>query len=171
MLQLSYLGIVFAVVFYFVFGIAVRLMELSDAARNRARLRILIISFSVAAISSLFASLLNFNDNKLFFGIVFMSVSAIMFFILIAILIEVHHVTTKVRMRRFMVLFDVVDGFIEEGKTRDEIISYLVEIQKLTKKEALDFLDFISDPQNHQFLADVNAKIHEAQLLGRVSEQ
>lgn len=171
MLQLSYLGIVFAVVFYFVFGIAVRLMELSDAARNRARLRILIISFSVAAISSLFASLLNFNDNKLFFGIVFMSVSAIMFFILIAILIEVHHVTTKVRMRRFMVLFDVVDGFIEEGKTRDEILSYLVEIQKLTKKEALDFLDFISDPQNHQFLADVNAKIHEAQLLGRVSEQ
>ncbi|MBQ9588972.1 MAG: hypothetical protein IJR29_02165 [Butyrivibrio sp.] len=171
MLQLSYLGIVFAVVFYFVFGIAVRLMELSDAARNRARLRILIISFSVAAISSLFASLLNFNDNKLFFGIVFMSVSAIMFFILIAILIEVHHVTTKVRMRRFMVLFDVVDRFIEEGKTRDEILSYLVEIQKLTKKEALDFLDFISDPQNHQFLADVNAKIHEAQLLGRVSEQ
>ena len=171
MLQLSYLGIVFAVVFYFVFGIAVRLMELSDAARNRARLRILIISFSVAAISSLFASLLNFNDNKLFFGIVFMSVSAIMFFILIAILIEVHHVTTKVRMRRFMVLFDVVDKFIEEGKTRDEILSYLVEIQKLTKKEALDFLDFISDPQNHQFLADVNAKIHEAQLLGRVSEQ
>ena len=171
MLQLSYLGIVFAVVFYFVFGIAVRLMELSDAARNRARLRILIISFSVAAISSLFASLLNFNDNKLFFGIVFMSVSAIMFFILIAILIEVHHVTTKVRMRRFMVLFDVVDGFIEEGKTRDEILSYLIEIQKLTKKEALDFLDFISDPQNHQFLADVNAKIHEAQLLGRVSEQ
>lgn len=171
MLQLSYLGIVFAVVFYFVFGIAVRLMELSDAARNRARLRILIISFSVAAISSLFASLLNFNDNKLFFGIVFMSVSAIMFFILIAILIEVHHVTTKVRMRRFMVLFDVVDRFIEEGKTRDEILSYLVEIQKLTKKEALDFLDFISDPQNHQFLADVNAKIHEAQLLGHVSEQ
>ena len=171
MLQLSYLGIVFAVVFYFVFGIAVRLMELSDAARNRARLRILIISFSVAAISSLFASLLNFNDNKLFFGIVFMSVSAIMSFILIAILIEVHHVTTKVRMRRFMVLFDVVDKFIEEGKTRDEILSYLVEIQKLTKKEALDFLDFISDPQNHQFLVDVNAKIHEAQLLGRVSEQ
>lgn len=171
MLQLSYLGIVFAVVFYFVFGIAVRLMELSDAARNRARLRILIISFSVAAISSLFASLLNFNDNKLLFGIVFMSVSAIMFFILIAILIEVHHVTTKVRMRRFMVLFDVVDKFIEEGKTRDEILSYLVEIQKLTRKEALDFLDFISDPQNHQFLEDVNAKIHEAQLLGRVSEQ
>lgn len=170
MLQLSYLGIAFAVVFYFVFGIAVRLMELSDVARNRARLRILIISFSVAAISSLFASLLNFNDKELIFGIVFMTLSAIMFFILIAILVEVHHVTTKVRMRRFMVLFDVVDKFIEEGKTRDEILSYLVEIQKLTKKEALDFLDFITDPQNHQFLADVNAKIHEAQLLGHATE-
>ncbi len=170
MLQLSYLGIAFAVVFYFVFGIAVRLMELSDAARNRARLRILIISFSVAAISSLFASLLNFNDKELILGIVFMTLSAIMFFILIAILIEVHNVTTKVRMRRFMVLFNVVDKFIEEGKTRDEILSYLVEIQKLTKKEALDFLDFITDPQNHQFLADVNAKIHEAQLLGHTTE-
>ncbi len=170
MLQLSYLGIAFAVVFYFVFGIAVRLMELSDVARNRARLRILIISFSVAAISSLFASLLNFNDKELILGIVFMTLSAIMFFILIAILIEVHNVTTKVRMRRFMVLFNVVDKFIEEGKTRDEILSYLVEIQKLTKKEALDFLDFITDPQNHQFLADVNAKIHEAQLLGHTTE-
>ena len=170
MLQLSYLGIAFAVVFYFVFGIAVRLMELSDVARNRARLRILIISFSVAAISSLFASLLNFNNKELILGIVFMTLSAIMFFILIAILVEVHNVTTKVRMRRFMVLFDVVDKFIEEGKTRDEILSYLVEIQKLTKKEALDFLDFITDPQNHQFLADVNAKIREAQLLGHTTE-
>lgn len=170
MLHLSYLGIAFAVVFYFVFGIAVRLMELSDVARNRARLRILIISFSVAAISSLFASLLNFNDKELILGLVFMTLSAIMFFILIAILVEVHNVTTKVRMRRFMVLFDVVDKFIEEGKTRDEILSYLVEIQKLTKKEALDFLDFITDPQNHQFLADVNAKIREAQLLGHTTE-
>ena len=69
-------------------------------------------------------------------------------------------------MRRFMVLFDIVDRFITEGKTQDEILSYLVEIQKLTLKEAKDFLDFISDPTNHKFLSDVNEKIHEAQLLG-----
>ena len=64
-----------------------------------------------------------------------------------------------------MVLFDIVDRFINEGKTHDEIMVYLTEIQKLTKKEASDFLEFISDPQNHQFLADVNEKIHEAQMI------
>ena len=66
-----------------------------------------------------------------------------------------------------MVLFDIVDRFINEGKTRDEILHYLVEIQKLTLKEARDFLDFISDPTNYQFLSDVNEKIHEARLLGK----
>ena len=39
---------------------------------------------------------------------------------------------------------NIVDRFMNEGKTREEILHYLIEIQKLTKKEAYDFLDFIS---------------------------
>ena len=58
----------------------------------------------------------------------------------------------------------------ESKKTREEILHYLIEIQKLTKKEACDFLEFISDPQNYQFLADVNAKIHEAQMIRNISK-
>lgn len=167
MLQLSYLGIAFAAVFYFVFGITVRFMSLSDHARNKARLAILITSFSLATVSFLFAGLLNLNREKFILGVVFILLSVATFIILAAILIELHHITTKVKMRRFMVLFDIVDRFINEGKTQDEILFYLVEIQKLTVKEAKDFLEFISDPTNHKFLSDVNDKIHEAQLLGR----
>ena len=166
MLQLSYLGIAFAFVFYLVFGITVRLMALDKCARNKARLAILITSFSLITMSSLFAGLLNLNREKFLLGVVFILLSVAAFIILAAIFIELHHIKTKVKMRRFMVLFDIVDRFINEGKTREEILSYLVEIQKLTLKEAKDFLDFISDPTNYKFLSDVNEKIHEAQLLG-----
>ena len=69
-----------------------------------------------------------------------------------------------------MVLFDIVDRYINEGKTREEILSYLTEIQKLTTKEATDFLEFISDPTNHQFLADVNEKIQEAKLMKKAQQ-
>ncbi len=170
MLQLSYLGIAFAVVFYLVFGVTVRLMALSDTARNKARLGILITSFSLVTVSSLFAGLLNLNREKIILGVFFILLSIAAFIILAAILIELHHITTKVKMRRFMVLFDIVDRYINEGKTQEEILDYLVKIQKLTLKEAKDFLEFISDPQNHQFLADVNEKIHEAQLLKNISK-
>ncbi len=165
MLQFSYLGIAFAIVFYFVFGVAVRLMELSDRARNKARLGILITSLSVTFISSLFAVVLNWREKKLVLFVLFLLLSGLSLFALLAILVELHHISTKVKMRRFMVLFDIVDRFINEGKTHDEIMVYLTEIQKLTKKEASDFLEFISDPKNHQFLADVNEKIHEAQMI------
>ena len=167
MLQLSYLGIAFAVVFYFIFGITVRLMALDQPTRNKMRLAILITSFSLITMSSLFAGLLNLNREKFILGVVFILLSVAAFIILAAIFIELHHIKTKVKMRRFMVLFDIVDRFINEGKSKDEILSYLVEIQKLTLKEAIDFLEFISDPTNHKFLVDVNEKIHEAQLLGR----
>jgi hypothetical protein len=165
MLQLSYLGIAFAAVFYLVFGITVRLMAISSNTRNKLRLGILITSFSLVAVFSLFAGLLNLNSGRLFLGVLLSLLSFGAFFVLAAIFVELHHIKTKVKMRRFMVLFDIVDKFITEGKTQDEILSYLVEIQKLTIKEARDFLEFITDPQNHQFLVDVNEKIHEAQLL------
>ena len=170
MLQFSYLGIAFAIVFYFVFGVAVRLMELSDKARNKARLAILITSLTVTFISSLFAVVLNWREKKLFLFALFLLLSGLSLFALLAILVELHHINTKVKMRRFMVLFDIVDRFIDEGKTHDEIMTYLMEIQKLTRKEASDFLEFISDPQNHQFLADVNEKIHEAQMIKNVTK-
>ncbi len=170
MLQLSYLGISFAVVFYLVFGVTVRLMAISDTARNKARLGILITSFSLITVSSLFSGLLNLNREKLILGVFFILLSCAAFLFLAAILIELHHINTKVKMRRFMVLFDIVDRYLSEGKTQEEILDYLVKIQKLTVKEAKDFLEFISDPQNHQFLADVNEKIHEAQLLKNVTK-
>ena len=165
MLQLSYLGIAFAAVFYVVFGITVRIMELTDQERNKARLVILITSLSMATLSSLFAGLLNLVRAKTLFGVLFILVSAVALIALAAILFELHHIKTKIKMRRFMVLFDIVDKFITEGKTREEILHYLIVIQKLKRKEATDFLEFISDPHNYEFLSDVNAKIHEAQLL------
>ena len=170
MLQFSYLGIAFAIVFYFAFGVAVRLMELSDRARNKARLGILITSLSFTFISSLFAVVLNWQEKKFVLFALFLLLSGLSLFALLAILVELHHINTKVKMRRFMVLFDIVDRFINEGKTHDEIMTYLTEIQKLTRKEASDFLEFISDPQNHQFLADVNEKIHEAQMIKNVTK-
>ncbi len=165
MLQYSYLGIAFALVFYLVFGITVRIMELTDQERNKARLTILITSLSLTTLSSFFAGYFNIKSGKILVGVPFMLLSTAAFIVLAAILFELHHIQTKRRMRKFMILFDIVDRFINEGKTREEILHYLIEIQKLTKKEAMDFLEFISDPQNYQFLQDVNEKIHEAQLL------
>ena len=170
MLQLSYMGIAFAIVFYFVFGVTIRIMKLNDRDRNKARLVVVIISLLCIFVSSLFAGLLNLNSAKIFLGVLFILMSAVSAIVLISIFVELHNIKTKVKMRRFMVLFDIVDKFMNEGKTREEILHYLIEIQKLTKKEASDFLEFISDPQNHQFLADVNEKIHEAQMLRNISK-
>jgi hypothetical protein len=99
------------------------------------------------------------------YGIGFLIISAASAFIVISIFVELHQINARVRMRRFMVLFDIVDRFINEGKTRDEIFEYLTKIQKLTSREASDFLEFISDPHNHQFLSDVNSQIQEAKLM------
>ena len=170
MLQLSYLGIAFAAVFYVVFGITVRMMELSKQERNKARLAILITSLSMVTLSSLFAGLINVDRSRFALGVLFILIAIFAFSVLAAILFELHNIKTKIKMRRFMVLFDIVDRFINEGKTREEILHYLIVIQKLKKKEALDFLEFISDPHNYEFLSDVNAKIHEAQLLKGISK-
>ena len=170
MLQLSYLGIAFAAVFYVVFGITVRIMELTDKERNKARLAILITSLSLVTLSSLFAGLINLDHARIVLGVLFILVAIFAVSVLAAILFEIHHIKTKIKMRRFMVLFDIVDKFITEGKTREEILHYLIVIQKLKKKEALDFLEFISDPHNYECLSDVNAKIHEAQLLKGISK-
>lgn len=170
MLQLSYLGIAFAAVFYVVFGITVRMMELSDQERNKARLAILITSLSMVTLSSLFAGLINVDRSRFAWGVLFILIAIFAFSVLAAILFELHNIKTKIKMRRFMALFDIVDRFINEGKTREEILHYLIVIQKLKRKEALDFLEFISDPHNYEFLSDVNAKIHEAQLLKGISK-
>lgn len=87
--------------------------------------------------------------------------------ILISIFVELHNINTRIKMRNFMILFDIVDRFMTEGKTQEEIMLYLIQIQKLTKKEAREFLKFITDPTNYQFLSDVNAEIHAAHLLGK----
>ena len=170
MLQLSYLGIAFAAVFYVVFGFTVRMMELSDQERNKARLAILITSLSMVTLSSLFAGLINVDRSRFALGVLFILIAIFAFSVLAAILFELHNIKTKIKMRRFMALFDIVDRFINEGKTREEILHYLIVIQKLKRKEALDFLEFISDPHNYEFLSDVNAKIHEAQLLKGISK-
>jgi hypothetical protein len=165
MLQLSYVGIAFAAVFYLVFGVTVRIMELTDQERNKARLAILITSLSLTTLASLLAGLINLNRARILLGVFFILLAIAASVFLAAILFELHNIKIKIKMRRFMVLFDIVDKFITEGKTREEILRYLIEIQKLKRKEALDFLEFISDPHNYEFLSDVNEKIHEAQLL------
>ena len=164
MLQLCYLGMAFAAVFYVVFGIAVRFMDLEDKSRNFIRLIILITSLSIMMLSSLSSTILNLRVGIYFFGILSLILFVASTFILISIVIELHHINTKNKVRRFMILFDKVESFINEGKTQEEIMSYLTGIQKLTRKEASDFMVFISDPTNHQFLADVNAQIREAKL-------
>ena len=168
MLHLSYVGIAFSLVFYIVFGVAVRFMELTPKARNKARLIILIISMMTFSISTLCAEIIDLRSGAYVYGAIFLvlSISALLF--ILAILVELHQINTRVKMRRFMVLFDVVDRFINEGKSREEIMSYLTENQKLNHKEATDFLEFISDPHNHQFLVDVNEKIQEAKLMKKV---
>lgn len=165
MIQLCYVGIAFSVVFYIVFGIAVRLMDLGHKARNNARLIIIITSLITFSISALGAGILNLRTGSYIYGVVLLICSSCAIFFVISIIVELHQINARVRMRRFMVLFDVVDRYITEGKTNEEIMEYLTGIQKLTSKEASDFLTFISDPHNHQFLADVNAKIQEAKLM------
>ena len=116
MLQLSYLGIAFAAVFYVVFGITVRMMELSDQERNKARLAILITSLSMVTLSSLFAGLINVDRSRFALGVLFILIAIFAFSVLAAILFELHNIKTKIKMRRFMALFDIVDRFINEGK-------------------------------------------------------
>ena len=165
MLKFAYVGIAFSLVFYVVFGLAVRFMELTDKTRNKARLLILITSMIFFGISGTTAGVLNLKLGLIVYGVGFLIISFVAAVIVLSIFIELHQINARVRMRRFMVLFDIVDRFINEGKTRDEIFEYLTGIQKLTKKEAADFLEFISDPHNHQFLSDVNEQIQEAKLM------
>ena len=170
MLQICYLGTVFAVVFYLVFGIAVRLMDLSSERRNTAHLGILITSLSILIVSFISAAILLLQKGSVLYGVLNLAFALLVIFVLTSILIELHNITRKIKIRRFMVLFDIVDRFINEGKSMDEIMHYLTDIQKLTVKEATDFLEFISDKENYQFLADVNEKIQEAKLLGRIAD-
>ncbi len=165
MLKFAYVGMAFSLVFYVVFGLAVRFMELSQKARNNARLVILITSVLTFSIASAFAGVLNLRLGLYLYGAALLVFSIVSVLIVISIFVEIHQINARVRMRRFMVLFDIVDRYLNEGKTYDEIMDYLTGIQKLTVKEAKDFLDFISDPTNHQFLSDVNDKIQEAKML------
>ena len=165
MLKLAYVGIAFALVFYVVFGLAVRFMELTRKARNRARLIIILASLMIFSISGVTAGVLYLKSGLILRGVVFMGLGIAAVILIVSILFELHQINTRVRMRRFMVLFDIVDRFHNEGKTHEEIFEYLTKIQKLENKEASDFLEFISDPTNHQFLVDVNDKIQEAKML------
>ena len=165
MLTLAYAGIAFSLVFYVVFGLAVRFMELTEKTRNRARLVIFITSMIVFAISGTTAGVLNLRLGLTIYGVGFLVFASFAVLIVLSIFIELHQINTRVRMRRFMVLFDIVDRFRREGKSRDEIFTYLTDSQKLSNREASDFLEFISDPHNHQFLCDVNDKIQEAKRL------
>ena len=164
MLNLTYVGIAFSLVFYVVFGLAVHFMELTDKVRNRARLFILITSMIIFAVSDALAGVLNILSGRPIYGALFLVLFFASVVIVFSIFVELHQINVRIRMRRFMVLFGIVDRFITEGRTREEILDYLTRIQKLTVKEATDFMDFISDPGNHQFLAEVNEKIQEAKV-------
>lgn len=168
MLNMAYVGTFFSLVFYVVFGLAVRFMELSKKARNRARLLILITSLIIFSVSGTLAGVLNLRIGRYVYGGVFLTLSIISFVVVVSIIFELHQINARVRMRRFMVLFDIVDRFMTEGKSHDEIMEYLTHIQKLTVKEASDFMEFISDPGNHQFLSDVNSQIQEAKLMQKL---
>ncbi len=171
MLQLSYVGIAFSLVYYIVFGVAVRLMELSAKTRNKARLFILVSSMSIFSASGILAGVLNFKAGRYIFAVPFLMLSLIAIIIAVSMIFELHQINARVRMRRFMVLFDIVDRYITEGKSSEEIMEYLTGIQKLTVKEASDFMEFISDPNNHQFLSDVNDKIQEAKMLQKAEKE
>ena len=170
MLQLSYVGIAFAAVFYVVFGIAVRLMELSDTDRNKARLWIVVISLVSFSVSNYGAGILNLMMGRVSWGILFLILGTCFAAILGSISLKLHNIKVRVKMRKFMLLFDTVDHFINEGKTKEEILDYLTKSQKLARKDAINFLDFISDPTNYQFLSDVNEKIREARMLTRLKQ-
>ena len=165
MLKLSYVGIAFALVFYFVFGLAVRFMELSKQARNKAKLIVLIISLMIFSISGVIAGVLNIMSGLTVYGVIFLVLGITAIIFIVSIIFELHQINARVRMRRFIVLFDIVDRFRNEGKTHEEILEYLTTIQKLKNKEATDFLEFISEPTNHKFLSDVNEEIQAAKML------
>ena len=167
MLKIMYVGIAFALVYYVVFGVTVRFMELSDKTRNKARLFILVTSMLIFSITGSCAGVLNLKKGLYTYGAGLLVLSALAVIIVLCIFIELHQINFRVRMRRFMVLFDIVDKFLNEGKSREEIMEYLTQIQKLNAKEASDFMEFISVPANYQFLADVNAEIQEAKLMKR----
>ena len=165
MLQLSYLGIVFAFVFYLIFGITVKFMTLSIYEQNKARLGIILTSLLGFAVSSFSSGIIHIQSGQYLCGILFFLFSGISIFIFASLIVELHQISTRAKMRRFMLLFDIVDHYMSEGKTNEEILDYLIGIQNLSVKEATDFLAFITDPTNHEFLSDVNAQIREAQLL------
>ena len=165
MLQLSYAGIAFAGVFYIVFGIAVRCMTLDDKTRNKVRLGIVVISLVAMILSSFSAGTMNFVIGRPAWGLVFVIIGVFFSAVLGTIIVELHNIKTRVKMRRFMVLFDTVDRFMTEGKTKEEILDYLIKRAKLAPREARDFLNFISDPTNYKFLSDVNDKIREARMV------
>ena len=81
MLKLAYVGIAFALVFYVVFGLAVRFMELTQKARNKARLIILLVSLFIFSISGVTAGVLNIRSGLTLYGAVFMvlGIAAIIF--------------------------------------------------------------------------------------------
>ena len=171
MLQLSYVGIAFSLVYYIVFGVAVRLMELTAKTRNKARFFILVSSMTIFSASGILAGVLNIKAGRYIFAVPFLMLSLIAIIIAVSMIFELHQINARVRMRRFMVLFDIVDRYITEGKSSEEIMEYLTGIQKLTVKEASDFMEFISDPNNHQFLSDVNDKIQEAKMLQKAEKE
>ncbi len=165
MLQLSYLGIAFAFVFYLIFGITVKFMTLTVYEQNKARLGIILTSLFVFTVSSFSSGFIHVQSAQYIYGILFFLFSGIAMFIFVSLVVERHQISTRAKIRRFMLLFDIVDHYISEGKTNEEILDYLIVIQNLSVKEATDFLTFITDPTNHEFLSDVNAQIREAQLL------
>ena len=136
MLNLAYMGIAFALVFYVVFGLAVRFMELTQVASNKARLIILLASLIIFSISGVTAGVLNLYQQGLnLYGIVFIVLGITGVIFILSIFFEIHQINTRVRMRRFMVLFDIVDRYLSEGKTREEVFEYLTKIQKLKNKK------------------------------------
>ena len=170
MLNLTYVGIAFSLVFYVVFGTAVHFMDLTPKARNRAKFLILITSMIIFSASAAVSGILNLKSGRMLYGAVFLLLSISSVIIIFSIFIELHQINIRIRMRRFMVLFGIVDSFMNEGKTREEIVEYLTKIQKLTLKEATDFLEFISEPGNHQFLTDVNEKIQEGKVTQKAEQ-
>jgi len=140
-------------------------MTLNVYDQNRARLGIILTSLFVFAISCFTSGFIHVQSSRYICGILFFVFSAISLFIFTTLLVELHQISTRAKMRRFMLLFDIVDNYLSEGKTNEEILEYLTCIQNLSLKEATDFLTFITDPTNHEFLSDVNAQIREAQLL------
>ena len=71
MLQLSYLGIAFAFVFYLIFGITVKFMTLSIYDQNKARLGIVLTSLLVFAVSCFSSGFIHIQSARYIYGIFF----------------------------------------------------------------------------------------------------